>query len=99
MATGLHPGAPAREKSESDRQHRQVLERELKDLIAWGDVGDAPTVAAYGLPLLDEVFREPLIHPDASRRSCVEMSSGNTWVAAEVDVALHARAAAVHSRR
>ena len=57
VATGLHPGAPAREKTESDMQHRQVPEHELKNPIARGDVVDAPTVAAYGLLLLDELSR------------------------------------------
>lgn len=57
LATGLHPGPPARERTEGDMRHRQVPERELRDLITQGDVVDAPTVAAYGLLLLDELFR------------------------------------------
>jgi ADP-ribose pyrophosphatase len=54
LATGLHPGPPARERTEGDMQHQQITERDLRTLIARGDVVDAPTVAAYGLLLLDE---------------------------------------------
>lgn len=57
LATGLHPGPPARERTEGDMQHRQIPEREFKNLIARGDVVDAPTVAAYGLLLLEDLSR------------------------------------------
>lgn len=53
LATGLTVGSPDREPTEHDMQHRRVSERELRNLIASGDVVDASTVAAYGLLLLD----------------------------------------------
>ena len=34
-------------------QHRYVLEHEFREMIIQGDIVDGPTVAAYGLLLLD----------------------------------------------
>jgi hypothetical protein len=34
-------------------QHRHVSEREFRELITRGDIVDGPSVAAYGLLLLD----------------------------------------------
>ncbi len=34
-------------------RHRHVPEHEFRDMIARGDIVDGPTVAAYGLLLLD----------------------------------------------
>ena len=53
LATGLRSGFPRREMTERDMQHRHVSEAEFRDLIIRGDVVDGPTVAAYGLLLLD----------------------------------------------
>ncbi len=53
LASGLRTGPPDREPSERDMRHRHVSEHEFRDLIARGDIVDGPTVAAYGLLLLD----------------------------------------------
>jgi len=53
LATGLRTGPPGREPSERDMQHRYVPEHEFRELISQGDIVDGPTVAAYGLLLLD----------------------------------------------
>lgn len=54
VATGLHAGPPARERTERDMRHRLVPDAEFRDLVARGEVVDGPSVAAYGLLLLDE---------------------------------------------
>ena len=38
-------------------QHRHVPEREFRHLIDRGEIVDAPTVAAYGLLLLNDLSR------------------------------------------
>jgi 8-oxo-dGTP pyrophosphatase MutT (NUDIX family) len=53
LATGLRTGPPRRESTERDMQHRHVSEREFRELITRGDIVDGPSVAAYGLLLLD----------------------------------------------
>ncbi len=53
LATGLRTGPPGREPSERDMQHRYVPEHEFRQMITQGDIVDGPTVAAYGLLLLD----------------------------------------------
>ena len=53
VATGLTPGVPDREVTEQDMRQRHVSEDELRALIRTGEVVDGPTVAAYGLLLLD----------------------------------------------
>jgi ADP-ribose pyrophosphatase len=55
LATGLRPGPPSREPTESDMQHRQIPEPEFRAMIARGDIKDGATVAAYGLLLLDDL--------------------------------------------
>ncbi len=52
LATGLTPGPPDREVTESDMRQRRVPEAEFRSLVAAGEITDAATVAAYGLLLL-----------------------------------------------
>ena len=55
VATGLTAGPPDREGTEQDMRQRHVSHDELRTLIATGEIVDAPSVAAYGLLLLDEL--------------------------------------------
>lgn len=54
VATGLVPGAPARERTEQDMVQRFVTDRELRSMIQSGQVVDAASIAAYTLLLLRE---------------------------------------------
>ncbi|MCX5066869.1 NUDIX hydrolase [Micromonospora lupini] len=52
LATGLSEGAPDREISEQDMQHRAFTDEEIEQLIVSGQLVDAPSLAAltlYGL--------------------------------------------------
>ena len=53
LATGLTPGPTAREVSEADMTTAFVTEAELRAMIRDGRFPDGPSVAAYGLLLLD----------------------------------------------
>jgi 8-oxo-dGTP pyrophosphatase MutT (NUDIX family) len=49
LATGLTEGAPAREISEQDMQHRAFTDEEVEQLIVAGQLIDAPSLAALTL--------------------------------------------------
>jgi 8-oxo-dGTP pyrophosphatase MutT (NUDIX family) len=53
LATDLTPGPTAREATEADMTCRFVPERELRARIRGGRFSDGPSVAGYGLLLLD----------------------------------------------
>lgn len=53
LATELTAGPPAREATEADMSAAFVPERELRAMIAEGRFTDGPSLAAYGLLLLD----------------------------------------------
>jgi 8-oxo-dGTP pyrophosphatase MutT (NUDIX family) len=53
LATDLTPGAPAREATEADMTCAFVPEEELRQRIRDGQVTDGPSIAGYGLLLLD----------------------------------------------
>jgi 8-oxo-dGTP pyrophosphatase MutT (NUDIX family) len=53
LATGLTQGPTAREASEADMRHQFVTETELRAMVRAGRFTDAPSLAAYGLLLLD----------------------------------------------
>jgi 8-oxo-dGTP pyrophosphatase MutT (NUDIX family) len=53
LATGLVPGVPAREATEADMVQAFVPESELRAMVRDGRLTDAPSLAAYGLLLLD----------------------------------------------
>jgi 8-oxo-dGTP pyrophosphatase MutT (NUDIX family) len=53
LATGLTPGATAREVTEADMRQRFVPETELRAMIADGRFTDGPSLAAFSLLLLD----------------------------------------------
>ena len=53
VATGLTPGPTAREVTEADMRHAFVTEAELRAMVREGRFTDAPSLAAYGLLLLD----------------------------------------------
>ena len=49
LATGLTEGAPDREASEHDMQHRAFTDEEVEQLIVTGQLVDAPSLAALML--------------------------------------------------
>lgn len=53
LATGLRPGPTSREPTEQDMRHRRVSDAQFRAMVAAGDVVDAPSIAAYGLLLLE----------------------------------------------
>lgn len=53
LATGLEPGDPARSPEEQDMRVRRVEVTEFERMVRAGEVKDAPSLAAYGLLLLD----------------------------------------------
>jgi hypothetical protein len=53
VATGLTPGPTDREPTESDMEVAFVPEDDLRQMIRDGRITDGPTVAAYGLLLLE----------------------------------------------
>jgi 8-oxo-dGTP pyrophosphatase MutT (NUDIX family) len=53
LATGLTPGPTAREATEADMRAAFVREAELRSMIADGRFTDGPSLAAFGLLLLD----------------------------------------------
>jgi hypothetical protein len=53
LATGLTAGPTAREATEADMRQRFVAETELRQMIRSGTFTDGPSLAAYGLLLLD----------------------------------------------
>lgn len=53
LATDLTPGATAREATEADMQQRFVPESELRAMMREGRLTDGPSLAGYGLLLLD----------------------------------------------
>ncbi len=57
VATGLSTGPTRRESTELDMRHRHVPEHEFRTLVMRGEIVDGPSVAAYGLLLLDELSR------------------------------------------
>ncbi len=57
VATGLSTGPTRRESTELDMRHRHVPEHEFRALVMRGEIVDGPSVAAYGLLLLDELSR------------------------------------------
>jgi 8-oxo-dGTP pyrophosphatase MutT (NUDIX family) len=54
LATGLTEGVPDREVSEQDMQHRAFTDEEIEQLIASGQLVDAPSLAALTLYRLRE---------------------------------------------
>jgi 8-oxo-dGTP pyrophosphatase MutT (NUDIX family) len=57
LATGLTAGPTAREATEADMQHAFVPEAELRAMVRDGRFTDGPSLAAYGLLLLDRSDR------------------------------------------
>ena len=55
LATGLTEGAPDREISEQDMQHRAFADQEVEQLIVTGQLVDAPSLAALTLFRLQSV--------------------------------------------
>ena len=55
LATGLTPGPTAREASEGDMREQFVPEADLRRMIRDGRFTDGPSLAAYGLLLLEEL--------------------------------------------
>jgi 8-oxo-dGTP pyrophosphatase MutT (NUDIX family) len=53
LAVGLRSGPTAREATEQDMRHRRVAREEFVRMVRDGDVVDAPSLAAYGLLVLD----------------------------------------------
>ena len=53
LATDLTPGPTAREATEADMQQAFVTEAELRAMVRDGRFTDGPSLAAYGLLLLD----------------------------------------------
>jgi 8-oxo-dGTP pyrophosphatase MutT (NUDIX family) len=53
LATGLTAGPTARESTEADMRQRFVPETELRQMIRGGAFTDGPSLAAYGLLMLD----------------------------------------------
>jgi 8-oxo-dGTP pyrophosphatase MutT (NUDIX family) len=53
LATDLRPGPTAREVTEADMKQAFVPEPELRAMVRDGRFTDAPSLAAYGLLLLD----------------------------------------------
>ena len=53
LATGLTPGPTAREATEADMRQAFVTEAELRAMVRDGRFTDGPSLAAYGLLLLD----------------------------------------------
>ena len=53
LATDLTPGPTAREATEADMQQAFVTEAELRAMVREGRFTDGPSLAAYGLLLLD----------------------------------------------
>ena len=53
LATALTPGSTAREATEADMRQAFVTEAELQVMVRDGRFTDAPSLAAYGLLLLD----------------------------------------------
>lgn len=53
LATGLTAGPTAREATEADMRHAFVPEAELRAMVRAGRFTDGPSLAAYGLLLLD----------------------------------------------
>src|SRR5215207_10075696 len=49
LATGLEPGAPAREPTEQDLRCRRFSAAELEAMIRSGEIADAATIAAWHL--------------------------------------------------
>ncbi len=49
LASGLTEGAPDREITEQDMQHRAVTDDEVEQLIVSGQLVDAPSLAALTL--------------------------------------------------
>ena len=52
LATHLTPGAPTHSVEEQDMASRRVTTSEFEEMVARGEIKDAPSVAAYGLWLL-----------------------------------------------
>jgi hypothetical protein len=57
LATGLTQGAPDRESSEQDMQHRAFTDEEVEELIVTGQLVDAPSLAALTLYRLQSAGR------------------------------------------
>jgi hypothetical protein len=53
LATGLITGTPARSLEEQDMRMRKVSRADWEAMVLEGVVKDAPSIAAYGLVMLE----------------------------------------------